>query len=214
MGDTTRREPDGGAIGRLPLRGEPLPLELVNTTYIQGGVRGRLVDALTRPGDLDDWLTAHHAQFSPALVRELAAAPPATPAHVAAFGELRHALRELAASQVAGRPPEPGPVAVVNGAARLAARWPELSGDEDRPARVRWSEGDPRRVALGEVAGAAVELLSGAEREKIRACPAPGCILYFVRSHARRAWCTTGCGNRVRVARHSRRARADGRAGR
>ncbi|MFJ9951114.1 CGNR zinc finger domain-containing protein [Kitasatospora sp. NPDC091207] len=39
----------------------------------------------------------------------------------------------------------------------------------------------------------------------MRACPAPGCILFFLQQHARRAWCSTACGTRVRVARHSRR---------
>ncbi|MER6023978.1 CGNR zinc finger domain-containing protein [Streptomyces anulatus] len=66
---------------------------------------------------------------------------------------------------------------------------------------------DPLRLALGAISAAAVELFAGEGAERLRACPAPGCILYFVRTHARREWCTVGCGNRVRVARHSRRAR-------
>jgi predicted RNA-binding Zn ribbon-like protein len=37
------------------------------------------------------------------------------------------------------------------------------------------------------------------------ACHGPNCVLYFARVPARRQWCSTGCGNRARVARHHRR---------
>nr|WP_137969774.1 CGNR zinc finger domain-containing protein [Streptomyces antimycoticus] len=35
--------------------------------------------------------------------------------------------------------------------------------------------------------------------------PGPNCLLFFVKHHARREWCSPACGNRVRVARHYRR---------
>ena len=31
---------------------------------------------------------------------------------------------------------------------------------------------------------------------------APGCVLYFIKDHPRREWCSTACGNRARAARH------------
>ncbi|MET9049418.1 CGNR zinc finger domain-containing protein, partial [Streptomyces sp. NPDC004362] len=34
---------------------------------------------------------------------------------------------------------------------------------------------------------------------------APNCLLFFVKNHARREWCSPTCGNRMRVARHHRR---------
>ncbi|MCH0541215.1 ABATE domain-containing protein [Streptomyces sp. MUM 203J] len=214
MGDSTKPGQDGReAVGQLPLAGEPLPLDLVNTTYIKGGRRGHLVDALTVPEALDAWLAAHRAEFSPALTEALEDSGPAGPAHVEAFTELRGALRDLAAARTSGTAPEPGPVDVVNTAARLATRWRELAPGAAFAAVPRWLEADPRRVALGEVAAAAVSLFSGDRAALIRACGAPGCILYFVKSHARRAWCTAGCGNRVRVARHSRRAKDGGGTG-
>lgn len=216
MGDSTKPGQDGReAVGQLPLTGEPLPLDLVNTTYIKGGQRGHLVDALTAPEALDAWLAAHRADFSPALAEALDDGGPAGPAHVGAFTELRDALRHLAAARTSGTAPEPGPMGVVNAAARLAARWRELvpGAGAGFDAVPRWLETDPRRVALGEVAAAAVSLFSGDRAALIRACGAPGCILYFVKSHARRAWCTSGCGNRVRVARHSRRAKDGGGTG-
>jgi hypothetical protein len=42
---------------------------------------------------------------------------------------------------------------------------------------------------------------------RLRACQAPGCVLYFVKDHPRREWCSTACGNRARAARHYRRHR-------
>ncbi|WP_317183827.1 CGNR zinc finger domain-containing protein [Intrasporangium sp.] len=42
----------------------------------------------------------------------------------------------------------------------------------------------------------------------MRACYGPGCVLYFVREHTRREWCSAGCGNRARVARHYHRTRS------
>ncbi|WP_149180788.1 ABATE domain-containing protein [Streptomyces sp. TRM49041] len=207
MSDSTHQDQDGPTVDQLPLAGEPLPLELVNTTYIKGGVRGHQVDALTAPDDLDAWLAAHRSQLSPALARALDRSGPAEAAHLEAFVALRHALRRLAAARTSDGSPAPEDTAVVNAAARLAARWRELVPGPAFDAVPRWLESDPRRVALGEIAAAAVSLFSGADADRIRACAAPGCILYFVKSHARRAWCTVGCGNRVRVARHSRRAR-------
>jgi predicted RNA-binding Zn ribbon-like protein len=210
MSDPTNHEPDRLAIDQLPLTGEPLPLDLVNTTYIKGGVRGHLVDALGGPADLDRWITTRRARFSPALAAALDRWEPADATHLASFLELRHALRELSAALTSGRPPEADHTAAVNAAARLSAHWRELTAGPAPGTVPRWLECDPYRVALGEVAAAAVSLFSGEDAPRIRACAAPGCILYFVKSHARREWCTAGCGNRVRVARHSRRARAGG----
>lgn len=47
-----------------PLDGEPLPIELVNTTFVDGGLRGRVVDTLTTPSELDAWLARNREQFS------------------------------------------------------------------------------------------------------------------------------------------------------
>ena len=47
-----------------PLDGEPLPIELVNTTFVDGGLRGRVVDTLTTPSELDAWLARNWEQFS------------------------------------------------------------------------------------------------------------------------------------------------------
>ncbi|MCX5380553.1 ABATE domain-containing protein [Streptomyces sp. NBC_00091] len=202
MSESAERSP----VDEMPLVGESLALDLVNTTFIDGGLRGVLVDALATPADLDRWCARRLEDFSPPLRSRLT--EPATRAHFERFLELRHALREVAAAHVAGRAPEPADVRTVNLASRLAARWEELAAaPEPLGAVTRWAEPDPRLAALGEVAAAGVRLFGGAPGRPVNACPAPGCILYFVKTHARREWCTATCGNRVRVARHSRRHR-------
>ncbi|WP_306323856.1 MULTISPECIES: ABATE domain-containing protein [unclassified Streptomyces] len=202
MDDRTHQQGQPSAVSLLPLSGEPLPLDLINTTYIKGGVRGRLMDALTTPADLDDWLASHRERLGVGL--ELTGA--ADGAHLTEFRRLREAVRALTEARVAGREPDAGDVSVVNAAARFAVQWQELAPGAGFAARVRRMEGDPRWAALGEVAVRAVTLLAGPDAERVRACPAPGCVLYFLKGQAHREWCTAGCGNRVRVARHSRRA--------
>ncbi|WP_225853148.1 CGNR zinc finger domain-containing protein [Micromonospora sp. AMSO1212t] len=46
-------------------------------------------------------------------------------------------------------------------------------------------------------------------RERLRACPAPRCVRYFLQEHARQQWCKPSCGNRARVARHYQRHQAE-----
>ncbi|MFG1750655.1 ABATE domain-containing protein [Streptosporangium sandarakinum] len=68
--------------------------------------------------------------------------------------------------------------------------------------------GDSAR-ARAALASAAIAFLAGPRRELLRACPAPRCVLYFVREHARQEWCSVACGNRARAARHYRQHRDD-----
>jgi predicted RNA-binding Zn ribbon-like protein len=122
---------------------------------------------------------------------------------------LRDALRVLAADRTADpRPVAAGhrervaaSVATLNAAAALAPAWPTLVD-----GRLEWAtqaRGQARIV--GELAGEAVRFL--AAEPDLRACLAPGCVLYFVKDHPRRAWCSTTCGNRARAARHYARHR-------
>jgi predicted RNA-binding Zn ribbon-like protein len=66
----------------------------------------------------------------------------------------------------------------------------------------------PVRSALAGLGHEAVELLTGPSAVNLRACNAPGCVLYFVKSHPRREWCSETCGNRARAARHYQRVRS------
>ncbi|MGW5970817.1 CGNR zinc finger domain-containing protein [Streptomyces sp. NPDC055186] len=212
MGERTEganaRDAGSSPVSGLPLTGEPLPLELVNTTYIRGGVRGRLIDVLEKPADLDLWVRLHLDLLDEAPRALLAGAGPADSAQLDRFLRVRAALRELLRARTSGLAPGPGDLRTVNEAARLSAHWYELGPGPDFASRAIWPETAPLSALLGEIAGAGVRLLAGREGARLRACPAPGCVLYFVQTHPRRTWCTPGCGNRVRVARHTRRGGA------
>ncbi|HXL91073.1 MAG TPA: CGNR zinc finger domain-containing protein [Streptosporangiaceae bacterium] len=62
-------------------------------------------------------------------------------------------------------------------------------------------------AGLAGVARNSIDILAGDGAATLRACHAPGCVLYFIKAHPRREWCSIACGNRVRAARHYQRTR-------
>lgn len=97
-------------------------------------------------------------------------------------------------------------LALVNEAAARAPRTPRLEWGD--PPRVSYHDtADPGDRLLAELATAVIEFLGGPERARLRACPAPRCVRYFVKAHPRQEWCKPSCGNRARVSRHYHRAR-------
>lgn len=186
----------------VPLSGEPLCLDLVNTTFIDRGLRGRPVDALSTPSELD----ARLAEWAPRLpedLREALRRGGADTSELDAFRQLRAAIRQCLHAVLAGASTAPPAVMLINQCAAWAGHDILIGGDT--LSRQRWRPvADPRRAAAGELATDAIQLLTGPDAVRIRVCPAPGCILFFLGTHPRRRWCTDTCGNRVRVARHDR----------
>lgn len=188
------------------LLGEPLPVELMNT--VNAG-RDGVTDALTDDADVVGWLAA----VAPRLETEAGVALDDDSAPVAdRLRRLRDALRALAAEAT----DDPRPVAVevaraealatLNDLAQTRAElvWPE----DGEPARVLRSGGTPAERAVAFLAHQGIDLLGGEQRQKLRACLAPNCLLFFVKDHSRREWCSAGCGNRARVQRHYQRHHA------
>ncbi|MFI6392602.1 ABATE domain-containing protein [Nonomuraea sp. NPDC050540] len=97
-------------------------------------------------------------------------------------------------------------VRALNDAVRAAPRWRELAWGEPPSVTAR-SARPPVLAAVAEVAEQAILLLTGPDRDHVRPCGAPGCVQFFLKEHPRREWCSTGCGNRVRVARHYARTK-------
>ena len=172
-----------------PLLGQGRAIDLLNTVWAdRSGSHDELGDAALARRWAGTALTDHGA---------------------ATLRELRDAARVLAADRTgdprtvaAGhREPAAEAAATVNAVSALSPRWPVLSeGRLDSASDA----GDEERL-LGDLAGDAVRLLAhGAD---LRACLAPSCVLYFVKDHPRREWCSTTCGNRARAARHYARHR-------
>ncbi|MEJ2856826.1 MULTISPECIES: CGNR zinc finger domain-containing protein [unclassified Saccharothrix] len=176
---------------------EPRPVRLMNTIRAD---RSGVHDDLTTVEDLSAWLTGE----------------PATAEDLAAFRTLRQGLRDLAAlltddtRAIAADRDRDRAVAAVNAAVRQAVAWPQLDVEAGELRRRTTADAPAATRVLAATAAEAVDLFTGPDRGLLRACYAPGCVLYFVKDHPRREWCSPGCGNRVRAARHYRRNRTDG----
>jgi len=222
----------GTAGTAAPLLGEPLPVELMNTVWAD---RDGLHDELRDAAGLAAWLQAVAGRFAagggggpggagggpggggPGLAVVL---PGGRPGRELAgqFRELRDGLRGLAAAVTAdpraraagtGTPDVAAAVRAVNAACARAPLWSRLTwaSPPGAPARTLRSAGTGPEAALSWIAEAAVLLFTGPDAGQLRACQGPGCVLYFVRAHPRREWCSAVCGNRARVARHYQRHR-------
>jgi predicted RNA-binding Zn ribbon-like protein len=188
----------------LVLPDEPAPVRLMNTIWAD---RHGVHDALTTPDDLRAWLSAVYPDaemLHPSRIR---------PGDVRRFRALRDAVRDLAAlitSDTRPRSESAGvgisrAVAAVNDAAALAVLSPRLVHRDGELRRITAGPAGAVDLALSSIAQEAIDLLAGAGGGGLRACHAPGCVLYFVKDHPRREWCSTACGNRVRAARHYER---------
>lgn len=218
----------GVAGPAAPLLGEPLPVELMNTVWAD---RDGLHDELRDAASLAAWLQAVAGRLAAGATGgrpgaagggpELAVAlPGGRPGRELAgqFRELRDGLRGLAAAVTGdpraraagtGTPDVAAAVLAVNAACARAPLWSRLTwaSPPGAPARTLRSAGTGPEAALSWIAEAAVLLFTGPDAGQLRACPGPGCVLYFVRAHPRREWCSAVCGNRARVARHYQRHR-------
>lgn len=132
---------------------------------------------------------------------------------------VRRAVRALFARAVSPAPPSPADahrllpadeaLALLNAAAAREPVAPQLRWPTDGPpaAGLSSTEDNPGVRLVAALARDAVDFLSGPQREHLRACHAPRCVRYFVKSHGRQEWCKPSCGNRARVARHYERTR-------
>jgi predicted RNA-binding Zn ribbon-like protein len=186
-----------------PIRSEPLPVELMNTIWAD---RDGVHDALETIDGLDAWLAA----IAPRVMVGGATRRP-DEAELADFRAVRNGLRALAAEQthderpmaVASDRDRAAAISSLNDAVAAAPSWSEIEWAADGvPVVRRKSAATSTAAALADIGEHALRLFSGAQREELRACQAPGCVLYFVHDHPRREWCSSVCGNRARVARH------------
>lgn len=202
---------------RAPLLGEPLAVELMNTIWADRGV---VHDALETDGEVLAWLRA----VGPRLAGEasgvatwLDADRPAGLGRTATeLRRLRDALRRLTAE--ATRDPRPAAASaipdreaaldVLNQVAAAAPSWPALEWSPDgEPRRTRHLAHPAGTGIASFLAAELITMLTGDNQPRLRACLAPGCVLYFAKDHNRREWCSPGCGNRARAARHYQRVK-------
>jgi predicted RNA-binding Zn ribbon-like protein len=191
------------AAGRAwVLPDEPLPVRLMSTIWADADGPH---DDLRTAADLNDWLDA---------VGVDRAGTHATEGELATARALRDAVRLLAA-HVTGDD-RPGAAAATADVAAALDQVNVTAAELPAP-RLALRDGrlelglpggpSPVTTGLAQVAEQAAALLGGEDAGRLRACYALGCVLYFVKTHPRREWCSVACGNRVRAARHYQRAR-------
>ncbi|MCK7624857.1 CGNR zinc finger domain-containing protein [Streptomyces sp. RS10V-4] len=192
-----------------------LALDLAVTLRHDG--HGGVADDLADTAGLAAWLHDRAA----ALDCAADGPPPADEALLTAVRELRAAVRALFARAVRPGPPSPADAHRLLPEDTALGRLNAAAARVPTAPRLLWEAGaDPvlRDLPAGSppaadrltaaLARAALTFLAGPDRTRLRACPAPRCVRYFVKDHARQEWCSPSCGNRARVARHHRRHRA------
>jgi predicted RNA-binding Zn ribbon-like protein len=177
--------------GATTMVDEPISIKFANTLYaVRGGVR----EGVGTASDLTSWLGEHASAFGGgADVGDV---------DVRDFLALRNGVRTLLRAAVEDRIPEASEVRVLNEMASLAPRWPVLSVVDGAYSIAEKTDSGNVEAALAAIARDAISVLGGPLRSDVRACEAPRCVLFFVKDHPRREWCSAACGNRARVARH------------
>ncbi|MFF5211181.1 CGNR zinc finger domain-containing protein [Streptosporangium sp. NPDC000396] len=179
----------------VPLTGEPLALDLLNTrAHTPDGE----IDLLDSPDMFREWLSVQSERLSPMDTIDAA--------DLAAVRVLRGHIAEAVEHARHGTAPPEAAVRALNEAQRAAPPYRELGWDGTAPTATVRRAGDARARFLAELAEAAVDLLTGSAVTKVRGCEGPDCHMLFLPAHPRRRWCSPAlCGNRVRVARYYQR---------
>jgi predicted RNA-binding Zn ribbon-like protein len=182
---------------RFMVIGEPVvAVDLINTVAVPGS--SVTEDLLSAVSDAEAWWRL-----------EAERVPAGDLPDIRAVRRLRSALRKIIEALVDGRPVAQSAVSELNSFMRSAPASARLllTGTGLR-VEMRWHReygGNPR---LAFIATQAAEFLADpAKVSRLRRCANPACLMIFVAANPRRSWCAPGvCGNRVRVARHYRRA--------
>jgi len=188
-----------GAAGRarFALIGEPIvALDLINTAAAPGSAPGD--DLLSEDGGAAAWWRLQTSRV-----------PDGDLPAILALRRLRWALRETIEALVDDRPVPAAAVAELNFFTQSApASRRLLAMGTGLRVETHWHQEGGGNARLAFIASQAAEFLSDPSQvSRLRRCANSACSMIFIASNPRRSWCAPGvCGNRVRVARHHRRA--------
>jgi predicted RNA-binding Zn ribbon-like protein len=192
---------------RLPLVGEPLPLDLVNTLANGPGGESDLLDSVEQ---FRPWLDAQAGRLTQSNPDpEGPDAPDGL--DLDAVRELRGRVEAAVACARDGVEPPAQALRALNRAQLAAPLHRRLGWDGAAVTATRVRTGSATDVLLAELADATVDLLTDpVALGKLRCCEGPGCRMLFLAVNPRRRWCSAAlCGNRVRVGRYYQRHKED-----
>ncbi|KES06044.1 hypothetical protein BU52_16625 [Streptomyces toyocaensis] len=155
---------------------------------------GQSYDLLSAPDSAMRWLTAHGLITPGVRLYEVCAQRTRT---------MRGHVRALFAARVDGTAPPEESLRAVNEALTAAPTAPLLAWDATQgPRRVQSHPTDQAvNHALANLAADAADLLTGPDADLLAACGSAPCDRFLLRTHGRRHWCSTRCGDRARAAR-------------
>lgn len=167
-------------------------LDLANSAVTLPG--NQRLDLLASPADATSWLAERGLAPDDAGLHEICAAK---------LRALRDPVRALLAASVEGRTPSPAPLDALNEALTRTPTASMLHWDPVRGPHRATSHPTTQIVdhALAVLASSAADLLAGPDAELLAACGSPPCDRYLLRTHGRRHWCSTRCGDRARALR-------------
>lgn len=167
-------------------------LALANSIVtLPGNVRA---DELDSPAQATAWLVAHGL------------APESTELLTYCQNQLtglRGNVRSLFLTQLAGEAPDQNAMEALNRALSRIASAPLLHFSEDR-GLYRAAEHPVTQLvehAMAQIAEDTAALLTSDNSAELAQCEAAPCDRFLIRLHARRRWCSTRCGDRIRAAR-------------
>ncbi len=159
-------------------------------------------DLLAAPESAMRWLAAHDLTTPDVQLYEVCAQRMRT---------LRGHVRALFAARVGGTTPPEESLRAVNEALTAVPTAPLLAWDGAQGLRRVQAHPTDQAVnhALATLAADAADLLTGPDADLLAACGSAPCDRFLLRTHGRRHWCSTRCGDRARAARaYARRSGA------
>lgn len=164
---------------------------------------GQGYDLLAAPESAMRWLAAHHLATPDVQLYEVCAERMRT---------LRGHVRSLFTARVNGTAPPEESLHAVNESLTSTPTAPLLAWDGAQGLRRIQAHPTDQAVnhALATLAADAADLLTGPDADLLAACGSAPCDRFLLRTHGRRHWCSTRCGDRARAARaYARRGGAD-----
>ncbi|GAA3693380.1 CGNR zinc finger domain-containing protein [Zhihengliuella alba] len=167
-------------------------IALANTQ--EGPGQGASVDLLGTPEQTTRWMVTHGLAGDNAEVQHYCSNR---------LRVFRSSVLGVLDSVTSGRPPRDQDIEAINSALVLSPMASRLAWSADQLFHVAQEHPATRAVehAMTLVAADLVELLTGPDAKTLARCADQGCGRFMLRTHARRQWCSTRCGDRVRAAR-------------
>ncbi|RGE20398.1 hypothetical protein D1J51_09475 [Leucobacter sp. wl10] len=188
---------------RSPGAREHISIDLVNSVLEFPG--GKTSDALETPEAATAWLIERGLLGEGAVLRSYCRNR---------LVGLRRDLRDAFTAVVSGTIVDPRVLDGINAALTAAPHISTLHFGREEGFFRSLEHPTTRLVehAMSVIAEDAAALLSGGEIGLLARCEAEPCTRFLLRTHGRRQWCSTRCGDRVRAARAYARKRkaADG----